>query len=566
MKHRSEKEIHLRGVSVCKGIAIGPLVCIDEGERVVPEFTITAAEVEREIERFTKALDNSKQDLTTIKDSLEDTNSEEAVSIIQAHIQLLDDPVLRETVEMQIREVKKNTESVFRSVIQEVENQFAGLEDEYFAQRAADVRDLSQRVLRKLSPQEALATLRTRSIFYADELKPSHAVEGIKASTPAFISRKGGSTSHAALIAKSKGIPYVSDIELPELSEQCFVIVDGTEGVVILNPKEETIVLYEERRRSTIDEGVHDVNVPQLKSGECISLMANVNSYECVDEAVRYGVKMVGLYRTEYVSIGEGCKPDDEEAQYAYYKRIVENFPMVPIMYRVFDFGSDKMWDGAPKLREQNPALGIRALRYLFAHPDIFRAQVRALFRAHSDTVVNILFPMVADVEEFRKARDFVESIKEELEEPPVFVAYGAMIELPSAAILVEDLAKEAAFLSIGSNDLIQYTLGVDRCNEAVQNLYDELHPSVMILLARIVQAGDRYKTPVSLCGELASNPSYIKQLVGLGLRRFSCAPKDIAPIKRELARFTLEEAESSIPEEIATSRPENLTMVKLST
>lgn len=544
------KQLVLQGIPVSGGIAIGFLYVIQTKQPEVIEFAIPPGEVENEIDRFQNALSSSKKDLHSLQMSLQETGVSDAITIIDSHIQMLDDPVLKESVEEKIRGLLQNTESVFQTVVGEYETQFAALEEDYFKQRILDIRDLSKRVLMHLnSPQpEKAEVYPERAILYSRELVPSETAAGIGSKVSAFLSHHGGGTSHTALIARACGIPFVSDIEEIDLpcGENIQIIVDGDEGVVVVFPEEATIAHYQlrlkerEMRSSYIDHPV------QTKDGVAVSVMVNLCSCEALDPSVCMTADGVGLFRSEFMTFGKDLVTLSEEAQESEYRKIYELFEDRPIVLRVFDFGADKKIPHAQKFEsEQNPALGMRAIRYLLAEEHFFRIQLSAMFRAARGQILRLLFPLIADPSDMRAVKKIAaeELEKLSLDERPRSILYGAMIELPSAVFLCEEIAKEADFLSIGSNDLMQYTLGIDRGNKNVNTLYGALHPALIRSFERIIAAGKRTDTPVCLCGELASDLRYTKLLVGLGMTQLSCSPQMVSEIKNEVQSFSMEEA-----------------------
>ncbi len=548
-----QEETILKGMPVSDGIAIGVLSFCMRKEPEVVESIITTGEVEREITRFNDAIVSSKNDLHMLQMTLEETGVDDAASIIDTHIQMLDDPQLKKTVEGRIRGLLKNTEAAFRTVVKEYEAKFLAFEDEYFKQRVLDIKDLSKRVLHHLLPRadDFECVYPSGALIYSDELVPSEAASAIGSDVHAFISQHGGGTSHTALIARACGIPFVSHIAPEALSqaEGTTIIIDGKEGILILFPTEETIQKY--RRVQNGELVSQPIEGPVCtRDGTPVSVMANITSCEPSDLSGCAIADGVGLFRTEFLALGQSLDALSEEAQQEIYKQVNIDFAETPIVFRVFDFGAEKY---TPLLKggeeEKNPALGVRAIRFLFAQEALFRTQLRALMKAAPQKDLRILFPLIADPSDMVSARKIAHEEYELLPESarPAILLLGAMIELPSAVFLCEEIAKESDFISIGSNDLAQYTLGVDRSNRFVNMRYGALHPSLVRSLEVIVKAAERQNTPVSLCGEIASDPKYIPLLLGLGVRDFSCSPRAIPKIKEQIAQTDLLDAKALV-------------------
>lgn len=536
-------EIELKGVAVSGGIAIGPLFFLHEVKEQVPRFSIPQEEVALEIARFHKAIENARLDLHQLRKFLELEGSIEVVSIIESHITMLDDPFLLTFVEEGIERELQNAEAIFNTAIAEYEHQFSKISDQFFRQRLSDVRDLTNRVMRHLYSKERdpLAAIPEGAIVFSKELAPSDTAEMRPQRIGAFVTEVGGETSHAALIARAKGIPFVASIDVEAFvsSSGLLVIVDAEKGTIILNPGEELIESYQKRKSA----------LPYLKSGENftddeilqkegIEVCANIEGLADLTLLRGINASGIGLFRTEFLYAPTELQIVSEEAQADLYGQIVKKANGLEIVFRLFDIGGDKR-AGYSKL-EYNPALGRRGIRYLMHHREIMLRQIRALLRASLEGPIKILLPMISDVIEVIETKRIIELEARALErELGVHVAVppiGSMIEVPSAALTSDAIADVCDFLSIGTNDLVQYTLASDRLNSDVSETYRPSHPSILKLIEMIVkQSADK---PLSVCGEMASDVRYTETLLRLGIKSFSCAPRYIPAIQRKIKEF----------------------------
>ncbi len=569
------KERRLQGSPVSEGIAIGAPYFLAPLEERIPEFPIAVTEVDTEISRYRKALFSSKEDLRRLRHDLAIEGSSEAASFIDTHIQMLDDPMITVQMEERIRHMLRNTESVFRSTIREYETRFSERSDSFFEERLVDVRDVSERILGHLCADQkpALGMAPRGCILFAKELAPSHTAAALPTQIFAFVTEQGGGNSHCALIARAKGIPFVAGIDVAELQpdQAAVVIVDGLEGVVILNPTEETLAHYKERRDQLITRyQVYEKENP-LKAETLdefpIRLMANVGNPVELD-LFPYAQEGIGLFRTEYFFLqGQRVFPSEEQQVRVYSSLIEKVGDNKPIIMRVFDLGGDKHPAFFPKLKEPNPALGSRGIRFLLKTPEIFYIQLRALFKAAKQADVRLLLPLISDLGELLQVKKLIEKVKKELRAEGMEVRdlpIGCMIEVPSAVMICEALAQEGDFLSIGTNDLVQYTLGVDRSNPAMSELFYPAHPSVLRMIKMICQVGNRLNKPVTICGEMASNPLFTPLLLGLGLTTFSCAPRYLPLIKQTIRKWTIVEAYKLAEDALRLNDPHAITELLL--
>lgn len=557
MSEKNNEEMHFKGAPVSEGIAIGvPIFLSNDAQDEVPDFPITMGEVEDEIARYRKALSSSRADLRKLQEHLSKEGSSDVASIIDAHIQMLDDPLMTTHIEKKIRDEKKNIESIFHSVISDYELRFSQTPDAFFQQRLVDIRDLSNRVLRNLCPEDSISTkeIPPNSIIFARELIPSDTASIQATRVSAVVTQFGGNTSHAALIARAKGIPYVASIDMVALqqAEGQTVIVDGLTGDIIINPTSNTIEKYERLKKRLTAQYQQMEEDRHLKAetldGYTIEIFANINSIHDIDLVHHHKAAGIGLFRSEYLFLHDIALLSDEERQQKAYEHLVQKSNGFPIVIRVMDIGGDKYPELFAELpKEPNPVLGCRGIRFLMKRKDIFRTQLRAIFKANNDNNIRILLPFISDTDELRDVKFFIESVKDELEKEHVSfrrdVPMGVMLEVPSAILVCDTLAQECDFLEIGTNDLAQYTLGIDRANPAMSDFYYPTHPSVVRMIKMAIMEGKKYGKPVTVCGEIASNPLFTPLLLGLGVSRFSCAPRFIPIIKRTVRQTSLIQA-----------------------
>lgn len=555
MATRIIEEIHLAGMPISEGIAVGTLFFMKpHDEFAVPEFPIHFSEVNKEIKRYRKALSSSRKELERLQLFLKKEGADEAVSIIDAHIQMLDDPFLTTGIEEKITQMLENPESVFHKVIRDYKANFQRIQEPEMKQRLLDVQDVSSRILKNLHPVVGTKeTIPLESILCTYELVPSQAAEANPGNIRAFVTEIGGVTSHGALIARSKGIPYLSNISMADLKEEGKVnaIVDGTNGILILHPSQESIEKYlvKQEERSYYFSTEEDLPaLPKTVDGISVDVQANLESLSDIDLLKEYNVRTIGLVRSEFIYLRKSIESFHEEEQFHLYKKLMLMSSGMDVTFRVFDMGSDKKFFRAGPF-EPNPALGCRSIRFLLEHPQLFSSQIRAILRAAIFGKVKILLPLVADLEELRMAKDFIYCEKKKLIREgftiPTSLQIGCMVEVPAFVIMCDHIIKECDFLSIGTNDLIQYTLVADRSNSKTSHRYGPLHPSIIRLIKHVADEAHRKGVPISICGEIASDVRYTKLLIGLGIRSLSCAPRFIPLLKRTIAKIDAQSAKT---------------------
>ena len=558
MKYMDDnKEFRLQGAPVSEGIAIGTSFYITpQTDDTIPEFSIRSHQVEDEIERYRGALAACKVELGYLRQNLEKEGSQEAIDIIDTHILMLEDPLITQHVEDKIRKVRRNTESVFSAVIGEYEKKFAKMKDSFFQQRLIDILDLSKRILSHLGEKNKInfAEIPLSSIVFAKELIPSHTAAIQASRVSAFVTQSGGGNSHAALIARAKGIPYVSsiDVDLFQSVQGRCIIVDGQTGEIIVNPDKATLDKYKEIKTrlktsyQLLQQDSH--HITETVDGYLVHILANVGNLNDLDEMHNYRPEGIGLFRSEYLFLEKHTLFISEEEQYLAYSELIEKSKDLFVVIRVFDIGGDKN----PNLffeheKEANPVLGCRGIRFLLRHPNIFRTQLRAIMRAAKKSDVRLLLPLISDIHELQEAKRIINEVQDELVEQGLverrYYPIGCMIEVPSVVFICDAIAKEADFLSIGTNDLVQYTLGIDRSNPSMSDFCYPAHPSVIRMIKMVVMESRKQNKPVTICGEIASNPIFIPLLLGLGVNQFSCSPRYIPFVKRAVRNTVLLEA-----------------------
>jgi phosphotransferase system enzyme I (PtsI) len=562
-----DQEIYLKGAPVSEGIAIGVPIFLSYSDDDIPDFPISTGEVEGEIARYRQALSSSREDLKKLQADLSGEGSKEVASIIGTHIEMLDDPLMTTHMETKIREMLKNTESVFHSVINDYEKRFSETNDSFFNERLSDFRDLSQRVLRNLCDSESISldNIPPNSIVFAKELIPSDTASLQATRISAFVTQSGGGTSHAALIARAKGIPYVASIDMEVLLNakgKC-VIVDGLTGDIIVNPSHDTLEKYERLKNRLTTQYLQLEKDKHLLSetidGYPLLLYANINTVNDIDLVHHHGAQGIGLFRSEYLFMQDPALFFDEERQYFIYQQMFKRSRGLPLTFRALDLGGDKCSDVFEEMaKEPNPVLGCRGIRFLLRRVDVFKTQMRALLRAGASSELRILFPLISDIQEFREVKKILEEVKAELQAANVphngQPALGCMLEVPSAVLICDALAQEGDFLALGTNDLIQYTLGIDRSNPGMSDFYYPTHPGIIRMIKMTILEAKRFQKPMTICGEIASNPLFTPLLIGLGVQNFSCAPRFIPIIKRTVRHLSLLDC-CDIAEHVLTMR-----------
>ena len=538
----------LSGIGVSRGIAIARVQKLHGGDLEIPEYSVPAAELETEVTRFREAQAQALAQLRLVRGQIPRGTPGDIAAFIDTHLLMLEDRSLTDTTILHIRQSAINAEAALRRSRDALISVFEQMEDPYLRTRRDDVEHVVGRILRVLTKTErelppASGAGAEPMIIVADDITPADIILLSQQSVLAFVTEYGGPLSHTAILARSLAIPAVVGLHGARrlLREGEWVIVDGEQGHVLADPDDKALAHYRQKRSQQL------VDRQQLQllrdepaislDGVCIRLLANIELPEDAKEAAANGAEGVGLYRTEFLFMNRKDLPSEDE-QYAAYARVVAAV-RGPITIRTLDLGADKQVDSGnrPGPTPNNPALGLRAIRLCLKEPALFRSQVRALLRAAVHGRVQIMLPMISSLPEFRQARALIDecrlALKREGHAIPERVPVGAMIEVPAAAIAAPLLAREVDFFSIGTNDLIQYTLAIDRVDDEVNYLYDPLHPAVLQLIHLTIQAGRAARIPVSMCGEMAGDARYTRLLLGLGLTEFSMHPSSVLEVKR---------------------------------
>lgn len=560
-----EKELTLRGIPAAPGIVTGRALLLDRQQYVIPKRSVKEDHISNEIKHFKDALIQTKQEIIDIKKRISEELSSEHGQIFSAHLLVIEDSMLIEEVIAKIKKEKLSAEYVFQDVLKKYIKVFSEMDDEYLRERISDINDIGKRILKNLigAREDALSTLKEKAIVISYDLSPSDTATMHKKNVIGFATDIGSRTSHTAIMAKSLEIPAVVGLETvtKEVKSGDTLIVDGTHGVVIVNPAPMTLKHYESSRKKLAAFEKHLLEMKDLpcetKDGRKIELMANIELHEEVPSVIAHGAEGIGLYRTEYFYMNRKDLPTEEE-QFKAYSVVAKKMKPYNVVIRTLDLGGDKFLSQLEIPQEMNPFMGWRAIRFCLARPDIFKTQMRAILRASSFGKLKMMYPMISGIEELQQANAILEDIKRELRKEGISfdenMQVGAMIEVPSAALTADILAREADFFSIGTNDLIQYSLAVDRVNEKIAYLYEPAHPAVLLLIKNIIEAGHKAGIWVGMCGEMAGDIFMTLILLGFGLDEFSTSPIAIPELKKIIRSVTMGQAKEIAQQAITLS------------
>jgi len=552
--------IKLKGTGIVPDVAIGKAVVLEDKTKIViPYYNVLREHIDSEVERFLDALDKTRQQIEGAKNNLNSDLESSHLSIFDTHLMILKDQSLKDKTVKLIKEKLLNAEYAFKEVIKDLIKKFRGMEDEYFKQRREDLEDIATRVIGNLIKKDMNKRIdfKEDTILVAKVIHPSDLSLLYNDKVVGIATDYGGVTTHTSIIAKALNIPTVVGLHnaTKVIVDGDIVIVDGIAGEVIVKPQESEKNIYIEKHQKRLSLQKELIEIAKKESitldGERVSLLANVEVAEEFPALKKFNAEGVGLYRSEFIFLQSAPNLPTEEEHYDFYKKLCSQVDG-EVVIRTLDLGGEKFFHEVLEKDEQNPVLGLRAVRFCLKRKDIFRTQLRAILRVSGEyDKVKVMFPLISGVDELKEVLSFLNEIIEEMKKEKIKIneniKKGIMIEVPSAAEIPDLLAKYVDFFSIGTNDLIQYCLAIDRNNDKVNYLYQPAHPAVLRMVNRVIKSAIDAKIDVSMCGEMAGNPKFTALLLGMGLRKFSMTPASIPLVKAVLRNLKMKDCEELV-------------------
>jgi len=548
----------IQGIGASPGIVTGKAFMVERSKVRAPQKRIQTEQVDDEVHRFHRAIQQSRDQLMEIKEKILDPEVRRHSFILDVHLMILDDQMLIQDTAETIRKKKVNAEWALDLTLEKLDTAFKAIEDEYLRERRSDLHYVSARIFRNLlgKKHDDISKIKGKVIVVAHDLSPADTLQMNLKNLAGFITDIGGKVSHTAILSRSLGIPAVVGLEVATslVNGGDLLVINGDTGEVVINPTEKVSRSFLERKqriKSMEREILKYASLPaETRDGVRVRLHANIEMVDEIPSAKNHGAEGIGLYRTEILYLNRKDLPTEDE-HYQIYRRLAESIHPATATIRTLDIGGDKFLPNYSAANEMNPAMGLRAIRFSMKEVDIFKIQLRGILRASAHGKLRILFPMISGIGEIRQAKAILEEVKKNLAKTKIpfdqGIEIGAMIEIPSASITADILSREVNFFSIGTNDLIQYALAVDRINEHVSYLYEPLHPAILRIIRGVVQSAHQVGIPVAICGEMAAEPAYSLVLLGLGLDEFSMNPVAIPKVKKVLRMSRFEETQALV-------------------